>query len=256
MVSATQQLVFGNAAPKRKPPGRLPIFKTMAYTLMLSCDFLWKDFVGECTLDETDVMLDRYARRIFRSGNATLKVTGRENLEPGKAYIVMSNHRSLLDIPVIFAAVPGHVRMVLKEELTRVPVWGQALKASGFIPVDRKNTSKAIEQLNVAKEQVSRGVNVWISPEGTRARDGKLADFKKGGFHLAKQLEVPIIPVWLEGTDTIIPPDQFIACYDGEAEARLGKPIDTAEFELPDLMNKVREEMLALGDAPRRATKP
>ncbi len=249
MLSAAQTLVFAGKAARPRKPSRVPVFKAVAYTLMLSVDFLWHDLVGDCTLDDTDDMLGRYARRIFRAANASLRVVGREHLEPGKPYIVMSNHRSLLDIPAIFAAIPGHMRMVLKEELTRVPIWGQALKESGFVPVNRKDTSKAIEQLNVAKEQIARGINVWVSPEGTRSRDGKLAAFKKGGFHLAKQLKVPIVPVWLHGTDAIIPPSQLVVTYNGAAEARLGKPIEVEGLELPDLMAKVREELIALSQA-------
>src|SRR5688572_33148613 len=110
----------------------------------------------------------------------------------------------------MMAAVPGSVRMVMKEELTRVPLWGPALVASGFIPIDRKNRDKAIAQLEKAKHILQQGVNVWISPEGTRSRDGSLHAFKKGGFHVARDLGVPIVPAWIEGAQQISKPDQFV----------------------------------------------
>jgi len=161
----------------------------------------------------------------------------------------MSNHASLLDIPVMMGAIPGSMRMVMKEELTRVPVWGRALVASGFVPIDRKNRAKAIGQLEKAKAMLAQGLTLWVSPEGTRARDGKLAPFKKGGFHVALDLGVPIVPAFIDGAFGIIPPDQFVVIPDGEITVRFGKPIETAGLskeDLEHLMDDVREAILTL----------
>lgn len=239
-------VVIPARAPTRRAPSRAPLYRTMGYTLDISARFLASGLVGRGTIARADELLDGWAQRIFRSGNASLEVHGRERLEPGAPYVFMSNHRSLLDIPAMFAAVPGSLRMVLKQELCRVPVWGRALVASGFIPIDRGNTARAIQQLELAKERLHQGVSVWISPEGTRSRTGALGPFKKGGFHIARDLGVPIVPVWIEGTDTIIPPDNFVARYDGEAQVRFGPPVTTTDVEIPALMEQVRAAMLAL----------
>jgi 1-acyl-sn-glycerol-3-phosphate acyltransferase len=158
----------------------------------------------------------------------------------------MSNHGSLIDIPALMGTVPGSLRMVMKEELTKVPVWGQALVASGFVPVDRKNRDKAIAQLEKAKQMLSKGVSVWVSPEGTRSRDGKLAPFKKGGFHVAKDLGVPIIPAWIEGASDVLPPDSFVVRYDGTCTVSFGAPIATVGKTVDSLMTDVRAQILAL----------
>ncbi|HEY4223492.1 MAG TPA: lysophospholipid acyltransferase family protein, partial [Myxococcota bacterium] len=187
-----------------------------------------------------------YWRRIFKSGNCLLQRTGNENFAAGQPYVVMSNHGSLIDIPALMGTVPGSLRMVMKEELTKVPVWGQALVASGFVPVDRKNRDKAIAQLEKAKQMLSKGVSVWVSPEGTRSRDGKLAPFKKGGFHVAKDLGVPIIPAWIEGASDVLPPDSFVVRYDGTCTVSFGAPIATVGKTVDSLMTDVRAQILAL----------
>ena len=228
---------------------RSPVWKTMLYTLDISARFLAASLWGRGSDVLADRLIDGYWRRIFRSGNARLTATGREHFVPGQAYVVMSNHASILDIPALMGAIPGSMRMVMKEELKRVPLWGQALVASGFIPVDRKNRAKAIAQLDKAKQNLKKGVSVWVSPEGTRARDGKLAPFKKGGFHVALGLGVPIIPAWIEGTQDIVPPDQFGVRLGGDAQVRFGAPIATEGLgrdDIDGLIARVRAEILAL----------
>jgi 1-acyl-sn-glycerol-3-phosphate acyltransferase len=240
----------------------MPIWRTMLYTLDISARFLGRALIGRGSVSAADHLLHGYWQRILRSGNATLKATGRHHIPRGQAFVVMSNHGSLLDIPCLMGAFPGSLRMVTKEELTKVPLWGQALVASGFVPVDRKNRDKAIAQLDRAKEMLGKGVSIWISPEGTRARDGLLARFKKGGFHVAMDLGVPIVPAWIEGAQDIIPPDQFVVRYDGTCTVRFGRPIVTAgrsKQDLEQLMDEVRAAILALSgrpeavDAARRA---
>jgi len=229
-------------------PSKAPVYKTMGYTLDISSRFLANWMVGKGTIACADRLIDSYWRRIFKAGNARLSVTGIENFAEGKPHVVMSNHASILDIPAMMGAVPGSMRMVMKQELSRVPIWGQALVASGFIAVDRKNRKKAITQLEKAKRILGQGVNVVVFPEGTRSRDGLVHEFKKGGFHVAVDFGVPIVPAWIEGAD-LVPPDQFVVIPDGEVEVRFGKPIPTEGFSkdnLPELMARVREAILAL----------
>lgn len=258
------ELLLGPIRPPRIPRqiDRGPVWKTMGYTLDISSRFLAQSIVGKGSVAAADTLIDGYWRRIFQSGNVSLRASGRHHFVRGQPYVVMSNHGSLLDIPSMMGAVPGSLRMVTKEELTKVPVWGQALIASGFVPVDRKNRDKAIAQLEKAKEMLSKGVNIWISPEGTRARDGMLAPFKKGGFHVAMGLNVPIIPAWIDGAQDVIPPDQFVCRYDGTVTVRFGAPVATmghSKDNMEALMAQVRSAILELSgrgdqvDATRRA---
>lgn len=225
---------------------RWPALKSIAYTLDISLRFLAAAAVGRGTIAMAERLIAGYWRRILRSGDAQLSAVGREHFPPGQACVVMSNHASLLDIPALMGAVPGPVRMVTKEELTKLPIWGQALVASGFIALDRKNREKAIAQLQKAKDVLRQGVHVWIAPEGTRSRTGVLGPFKKGGFHVALDLGVPIVPAWIEGTHGIIAPDSFVVRYGGDVEVRFGAPIATAGLGREDLEGLMEQVRLAI----------
>jgi 1-acyl-sn-glycerol-3-phosphate acyltransferase len=239
-------------SPRNTPTwDRAPLLKTVLYTLDISARFLVASAVGRGSVKVADRLLDGYWRRIFQSGNARLVAEGREHFDARPA-VVVSNHSSLLDIPALMGAVPGSLRMVMKEELSRVPVWGQALVKSGFIPVQRGSKQKAIEQLSVAEEVLGSGVHVWIAPEGTRSRTGELLPFKKGGFYLARSLKAPIIPTWIEGTSAVVPIKGFKALHDGTVVVRFGRPIETADHRgsIEELMAEVRASMLQLAGRP------
>jgi 1-acyl-sn-glycerol-3-phosphate acyltransferase len=130
-----------------------------------------------------------------------LEVTGLEQIDPDTTYVIMPNHLSLVDGPLMFIIYPRFMRVIAKEELFRVPILAQAMRVAEFIPVDRKGKEagkKAIEravQLIREKRQ-----SFLIFPEGTRSRDGQLQKFRRGGFYLALQSETPILPVSIVGS--------------------------------------------------------
>ncbi|MGQ0505081.1 MAG: lysophospholipid acyltransferase family protein [Myxococcaceae bacterium] len=233
--------------------GVMPLLKTALYTLDISSRFLARTVMGTASVESADKLLDGYWRRIFTSGNGSLRASGRHHFAKGQSYILMSNHGSLLDIPALMGAVPCSMRMVMKQSLQRVPVWGPALVASGFVPIDRQNRTRAIEQLEKAKKMVQSGVSIWISPEGTRSKDGQLGPFKKGGFHVALDLGVPIIPLWIEGTASMVPPRKLYVEYHRSATVRFGAPISTqgrGKDQLPELMAEVRASIVELSGRP------
>ena len=117
----------------------------------------------------------------------------------------MSNHQSLYDIPVMFDVIGANIRMITKKELFRVPLFGNALAAGGFIAIDRSDRHAAVRSLRVARDLLASGTHVWIAPEGTRSRTGRLLPFKKGAFYLAFEAGLPILPVTLVGTRNALP---------------------------------------------------
>ncbi len=243
-ISVTSQL------PARdREPSSIPIWLTAAYTLKISLHFMSLRLLDRGSVPRGDEMLRWWGRKILAAGNVGLDVIGQEHFAPATPYVVMSNHRSLIDIPALFLAVPASLRMVLKQELTRIPIWGRALVASGFVPVDRGNIARARQQLDEAKKSLARGTCIWIAPEGTRSRDGQLGPFKKGGFHLARQLGIPIIPTWIEGSQEIVPVDSFAVRYNKNMSIHFGAPIPTegrTEQDVTSLVEEVRAAMTAL----------
>jgi 1-acyl-sn-glycerol-3-phosphate acyltransferase len=152
-----------------------------------------------------DERLARWSRALLEDVGVTLDVRGREHLSPSEPLLVMSNHQSLYDIPVLLQVFPWSLRMVSKKEIFSIPIFGHAMRAAEFISIDRENRAHAIESLRRARELIARGVVVWIAPEGTRSADGRLGPFKKGGFILAEEASIPILPVTIDGTCRILP---------------------------------------------------
>lgn len=241
-----------------------PFLRTVGATLWSSAQLVGRQARGTLSPPDVDVIVQDWARQLFVHGQATVAGHGAgpyEDARPhadgrgGRSYVVMSNHQSLLDIPSIIATFPGRVRMVGKKELSYVPVWGQAMKAAGIVFVDRANCAQSIAALEAAKAQLRAGTSIWIAPEGTRSRDGELGPFKKGGFHLARQLGVPIAPAWIEGTRHIVSPESFGVQTGGHVTVHWGEPIPTDgvdEAGLPALMDRVRAALLALQATARR----
>lgn len=156
-----------------------------------------------------------YADRLFRWWALKLLQTVRLNytvhnphgvcLKPNTPYIVMSNHRSHYDIPLIVMAIPGSIRMLTKKELFKVPIWGPALRVAEFVSIDRHNLEQAKKDLKRARESMESGIVLWIAPEGTRSRTGRLGAFKKGGFIMAIEAGATILPVGIRGSEKILP---------------------------------------------------
>jgi 1-acyl-sn-glycerol-3-phosphate acyltransferase len=151
-------------------------------------------------------------------------------MKPGETYLVMSNHQSLYDIPVIFEVIGPNIRMITKEELFRVPIFGNALRAGGFISIDRRDRHAAIRSLRRASDLLASGTHVWIAPEGTRSPTGELLPFKKGAFYLALEAGLPILPVTLRGTRDALPAKGVRSSGSARVTVTLHPKIEAAQY--------------------------
>jgi 1-acyl-sn-glycerol-3-phosphate acyltransferase len=170
----------------------------------------------------------------------------------------MSNHQSLYDIPVLFQCGLGSLRMVTKAELFKVPVWGRAMEAAGFIRIDRHDRDQAVGALRAkGGSLLAAGTRVWIAPEGTRSRTGALGPFKSGGFRMALEQGVRILPVAITGTRDVLPAQGFVVHTGKQVNVTVLPPIDPAPYGVDrrkDLMDDVRRAIAgALGQAEPRA---
>jgi 1-acyl-sn-glycerol-3-phosphate acyltransferase len=151
----------------------------------------------------------------------------------------MSNHQSLLDIPVLAVSVPGSVRFVAKKELFRVPVWGPAMRAARIISIDRQNRRSAIDSLRDAAQVLREGIHIWIAPEGTRSLDGKIGPLKKGGFMLALDTGTPILPMTISGTRHVRRPHDTQIVKGVHVDVFFGQPISVDGRSRDDLVSEV-----------------
>lgn len=126
-------------------------------------------------------------------------VYGKENI-PSEACVFIANHQSIFDIPLLVATSERNIGFIAKKELLKVPVIGQWLKAIHSVPIDRDNIREAIKVINQGVENINNGYSMAIFPEGTRAKNGVLKEFKKGSLKLATKANAPIIPVTIDGT--------------------------------------------------------
>lgn len=200
----------------------------------------FESFIHEIDRNEADRRIADFARRVVQKAGIHLHVEGREQIPTDRSVVFMANHQSHIDIPVSFVSIGTKtVRMVGKKELFRIPVWARAMRVGGFIEIDRGNRASAIASLDRAGGQIRGGVSIWIAPEGSRSKTGRLGPLKKGGFHLAKNTNTPIVPMAITGTGAILPPGTTSMRAGCPVRVVFGAPIPVAERSIADLMDEV-----------------
>jgi 1-acyl-sn-glycerol-3-phosphate acyltransferase len=172
-----------------------------------------------------------------------LDASGIERIDQRVPYVFMANHLSLIDGPLLFMLIPQFVRVLLKKDAFRIPIIGQAMRQVGFVPVDRKGLKGGKKSIDRATRMIKeKGISFLIFPEGTRSRDGKLQPFKRGGFFLATNSQVPIIPVSIKGSYAIMPKGSFFS-KKGKVGVIFHPPVSIQGVDrnnLSQLMGKVR----------------
>ncbi len=185
-----------------------------------------------------------WGRSCLRITGVPLVVEGLENIADGERYVIMANHESSLDIPVLLAALPRslELRFLAKKSLFKVPFLGWAMRASGFVPVDREDRSTAATMLAQTIAEVARGGSPLVFPEETWTLDGRLLPFARGGFLVALKTGLPILPVGLEGPRLVLPPDEGIV-RPRAVNVRIGVPLPTEDLGVSqrrDLTDRTR----------------
>ena len=210
-----------------------------------------KSGFGTFEADDANKILRAFSKKVLKNINLKIQVNNldRFQLKPGTPYILMANHASLYDVPILFYCIPATVRMIAKKELIQIPIWGKAMLKSDFVSIDRQNPKKAMEDLKVAKKKMEKGAVLVVFPEGTRSRTGNILPFKRGAFHLALQAKATIIPVRIHGSANAVPPDTFDFYYNQTVQINIGNFIDTKRYSrstLPKLVENVRNQILNL----------
>jgi 1-acyl-sn-glycerol-3-phosphate acyltransferase len=183
-----------------------------------------------------------WSRVILGVPGVKLEVTMRGRLDPGRPYVFMPNHASMVDIWAVFVTNPASFRFIAKKQLSRIPLFGWAMAAGRFIFIDRQNAVSARRSMDEAARRIRAGQSVVIFPEGTRTRTGRLGPFKKGGFHLALDSGAAIVPVAIRGSGALMPPGSPLIRA-GKVTLEFDEPIPTVGLTTADrdaLIDRVR----------------
>ncbi len=138
-----------------------------------------------------------------------VRVRGAENYVKNGSYVIVANHQSMVDIPVLHAHLRLNIKWIMKKELGRIPVFGTACRQLGCITVDRQNHAAALESIENAKKRLPDKASVVFFAEGTRSRDGRVMPFKKGAFRFARETGRPILPLTIRNSIRILPSDSL-----------------------------------------------
>lgn len=132
-------------------------------------------------------------------------VEGRENVQKGQSYVFMANHQGSFDIMLVYGFLHHEFKWMMKRELLDIPLIGMACRKVGFISVD-KRTRRAIAQTMIdARNALQGGASLCLFPEGARTFTGHMGFFRRGGFQLADTLQLPIIPMTIDGAFDVLP---------------------------------------------------
>lgn len=172
-----------------------------------------------------------------------IDLKGREHIRKKQSYVIVANHQSAYDILVLYAKLGIDFKWVMKKEISRIPGVGFGSKAVGHIFIDRSSSKAAIKTINAAKSKIRDGTSVVFFPEGTRGRTRDMLPFKKGAFRFAFDLNLPLLPVTINGTKQILPSGST-NLLPGKAEIIIHPAIDINEYSqdhFQDLMDAARK---------------
>ncbi len=174
-----------------------------------------------------------WSRWIIHAAGTPVEVRGLERIPREGPVVYASNHSSMFDIWALSLMLPGSTRMVAKQELTRIPVFGRAMLAAGHVSIDRFNKARAFDAYDRAARTIRGGISAVVFPEGTRSRTGELLPFKNAPFGLAIAAQVPLVPVYVHNTFQILPKGGW-RLRRLPIRVRIGEPIPTAGMTLDD----------------------
>lgn len=173
-----------------------------------------------------------------------IKTTGREHLDPKQSYVFVANHQGAFDIFLVYGFLKHPIIWMQKQSLRTIPLVGFASKMAGHVFVDNSSVSARAATIEKAKEKITDGISIVIFPEGARTKTGKMGRFKRGAFHIAHDMKLPIVPLTLNGPFDVLKRGSLRFNPGMKMELVIHPPMQTenlSQEELYELMEKTRE---------------
>ncbi|MDR0422244.1 MAG: 1-acyl-sn-glycerol-3-phosphate acyltransferase [Proteiniphilum sp.] len=171
-----------------------------------------------------------------------IRTSGHENLDPGQSYIFVANHQSAFDIFLVYGFLNQNIKWMQKPGLRKIPFVGFASEKAGHVFVDNSSPKARAASIKRAKEQIVEGVSMVIFPEGARSKDGKLGRFKRGAYLVAHDMNLPVVPLSVNGAYDVLRKGSF-RLRPGRMELVIHKPVPTeslSEAELSALIGQTK----------------
>ncbi len=168
----------------------------------------------------------RWGRMLMSVFLVDVRLLGSEHLTANQPYVFASNHFSLIDTPLMFGFMPRSFRILARSGLWTIPFIGWHLSRAGHLPVDRQNPRRAARNIEDAARRVEGGLSILVFPEGGRRRGKRMRRFKTGAAHIALEAGVPIVPMAIAGSGSVLPPGSW-HLRPGVVELRIGNPVPT-----------------------------
>lgn len=199
-------------------------------------------------------MLSRVALWI---GGIRVTIIGTENIVGDSPGLLVGNHQSMLDIPLMLFAKSGDVRFFAKNSLFRIPIFGGLLNRYGFIAVDRSNARAAAASIEYGLQRLAQNpISIVVFPEGTRTGDGRLLPFRRGAMKICLRARMPVVPFVIEGAYRLNP-RHGIAVRPGEVRITFLRAIgvdEVATMGSVELHDRVRSALLSVLDGNQKQT--
>ncbi len=146
-----------------------------------------------------------WGKAIIRLLLLPVKVEGREKLEKNKSYVFVANHQGAFDIFLIYGFLGRNFKWMMKHQILKIPFVGQACKASRQIIIDKRGPKRIKDSYDKAREVLKDGISLVVFPEGARSFTGHMGKFTRGAFMLADELQLPVVPLTINGSFNVLP---------------------------------------------------
>lgn len=178
-------------------------------------------------------------------------IEGKEKIRRNQAYVIISNHQSILDI-LLLDNIRGDYRWISKVENFRVPILGISMRMANYISIDRGKKDSAVRMLEEARQSLERNISIMMFPEGTRSKTKELLPFKLGAFQLALRADKPILPIVVDGTGAVLPKHGYTFSSGHKLRVRILDPVFPGAFGTGDAEEMARNFRKLISDELER----